>query len=70
MSEAIPFVIKVLAKSMDTSLATDKVELATITGGADGAEVSAGMRGAGVGGGRRAFPGEGRGGGGAQRSQR
>ncbi|EFJ50665.1 20S proteasome alpha subunit C [Volvox carteri f. nagariensis] len=31
MSEAIPFIIKVLAKSMDTSLTPDKVELATVT---------------------------------------
>ncbi len=31
MAEAIPFIIKVLAKSMDTSLAPDKVELATLT---------------------------------------
>lgn len=31
MAEAIPLVIKVLSKSMDTSLASDKVELATVT---------------------------------------
>lgn len=31
MAEAIPLIIKVLSKSMDTSLAVDKVELSTIT---------------------------------------
>ncbi len=31
LSDAIRFIIKVLSKSMDTSLAPDKVELATVT---------------------------------------
>eukprot|EP00798_Chlamydomonas_sp_ICE-L_P025282 gene25282-10935_t len=31
MAEAIPLIVKVLAKSMDTSLTSDKVELATVT---------------------------------------
>ena len=35
-AQAIPLVIKVLAKSMDTSLSPDKVELATLTRDASG----------------------------------
>lgn len=31
MSDAVPLIIKVLSKSMDTSLSPDKVELSTIT---------------------------------------
>jgi len=31
LAEALPLIIKVLSKSMDTSLATDKVELSTLT---------------------------------------
>ncbi|GLC45401.1 protein with putative role during mitosis [Pleodorina starrii] len=39
LSEAIPFIIKVLAKSMDTSLTPDKVELATVTREPDSGKV-------------------------------
>lgn len=36
LSEAVPLLIKVLAKSMDTSLAVDKVELSTLSRDASG----------------------------------
>jgi 20S proteasome alpha/beta subunit len=36
LSEAVPLVVKVLAKVMDTSLATDKVELSTVSRNAAG----------------------------------
>ncbi len=39
LAEAIPFIIKVLAKSMDTSLSPDKVELATVTREPDSGKV-------------------------------
>lgn len=51
MAEAVPLIIKVLSKSMDTSLAPDKVELSTVTRDAATGEVRAGMavQGAGLG---------------------
>lgn len=36
LSEAVPLLIKVLAKSMDTSLAVDKVEISTLSRDASG----------------------------------
>lgn len=39
MAEAVPLIVKVLSKSMDTSLTSDKVELSTVTRDAETGEI-------------------------------